>query len=320
MLTGASDAIPFIVFPYAKHLFSAVKSFLSIAVIVALLAACGENEERADGPGVPGRVVIKSKKKNAKETGGDDLVEDLFSLGAAVVESADEIGQGLLGLTEEEQKRIGLQFHNQLRKKHGILGQGAWLGRFRKLAAPFEKALSREDVDLQYYLVEAEEVNAFAHVGGYVYVNTGLLDIVSSDVELQFVLGHEIAHLEFGHCEQMVTYAARARGLGAALGGELGAGSGELISSLLYQTLSCSYSEDQELACDKWSYLVMRKAGISHEDCCAMSRKFLSRAGTAKTGVQRRGSPAGKVASELDHHFRTHPSARERLEALEQLK
>ena len=173
---------------------------------------------------------------------------------------------------------------------------------------------------MRYYLIEAEEVNAFAHVGGYVYVNTGLLDIISSDAELQFVLGHEIAHLEFGHCEKMVTYAARARGLGAALGGELGAGSGELISTLLYQTLSCSYSEGQELACDKWSYLVMRKAGISHEDCCAMSRKFLRREGTARAPGKRQKGPADKFTSELDHHFRTHPSAKERLEALEELR
>ena len=63
---------------------------------------------------------------------------------------------------------------------------------------PFKAILSRKDLALKFSIIEADEVNAFSHVGGYIYFNTGLLEIISTDAELQFVVGHEIAHLELG--------------------------------------------------------------------------------------------------------------------------
>ena len=49
--------------------------------------------------------------------------------------------------------------------------------------------------------MDSDEVNAFSHPGGYVYVNRGLFDLIGEDEDyaLQFAVGHEIAHVDLQH-------------------------------------------------------------------------------------------------------------------------
>jgi len=49
------------------------------------------------------------------------------------------------------------------------------------------------------HIVKNDAVNAFAVPGGNLYFNTGLLDIIENDEELESVMVHEIAHVERRH-------------------------------------------------------------------------------------------------------------------------
>jgi putative metalloprotease len=297
-----------------------MKQILTIAGFIIFFGACSKNEAHSERQETESKFS-ESTDKGADETATkEDLIGGLFDLGSALVKSADEVGQELFQLTEKEQKDIGERLHKKLKSEHKFQEGSRQLERIKKLSMPFKAILSRKDLALKFSIIEADEVNAFSHVGGYIYFNTGLLEIISTDAELQFVVGHEIAHLELGHCEKLLTYAVRAEGLGNELGGALGAESAGTIASLAYRALSSGYSEDQELACDAWAYRAMRKSGMTHIDCCAMSRKFLEREDKAEDPGNKSGDPIDKLHSELDAHFRTHPHAKKRLNALEQLK
>jgi predicted Zn-dependent protease len=52
----------------------------------------------------------------------------------------------------------------------------------------------RPEIEYKVHIVATPMVNAFVVPGGYVYVTTGLLDMVESDDELFGVLCHEVAH------------------------------------------------------------------------------------------------------------------------------
>ena len=249
------------------------------------------------------------------------MIGNLFRLGSSLAKSADEIGQEIFGLSAKEQKEIGERLHKKLKSKHGLQEDSAQLARIQRLAAPFQKHMKRKDITLSFHILNLDEVNAFSHVGGYIYLNKGFLKIIETDVELQFVIGHEIAHLDLGHCEKLLTYAVRAKDLGDELGGALGAEAAESIAAVAYEALSAGYSEEQELACDAWSYRAMRKDGRPHKDCIAMTQKFLEREkAESKTDTGKSGDSIDQLATKVDNHFRTHPPAKKRLEALEKLK
>ena len=48
-------------------------------------------------------------------------------------------------------------------------------------------------------IIVDEDPNAFAVAGGNLYFSTGLLDLIENDSELEFVIAHEVAHIERRH-------------------------------------------------------------------------------------------------------------------------
>ena len=54
-------------------------------------------------------------------------------------------------------------------------------------------------------VIDSEEVNAMALPGGFLYVNTGLIQAASEEAELAGVMAHEIAHVAARHSTEQVS-------------------------------------------------------------------------------------------------------------------
>ena len=68
-------------------------------------------------------------------------------------------------------------------------------------AKPFLETVARKDIHYTFEIMDSDEVNAFSHPGGYVYVNRGLFGLIGEDEDyaLQFAVGNEIAHVDLRH-------------------------------------------------------------------------------------------------------------------------
>ncbi|MGD0968167.1 MAG: M48 family metalloprotease [Candidatus Aquilonibacter sp.] len=69
----------------------------------------------------------------------------------------------------------------------------------QKIAGNLWKQVDRKDVPYNIKVIKDTEVNSFATLGGYVYINEGLIDFVQSDDEFAGVIGHETGHIERRH-------------------------------------------------------------------------------------------------------------------------
>ncbi len=69
----------------------------------------------------------------------------------------------------------------------------------QKIAGNDWKQVERKDVPYNIKILKDTEVNSFATMGGYIYINEGLIDFVQSDDELAGVIGHETGHIERRH-------------------------------------------------------------------------------------------------------------------------
>ena len=66
------------------------------------------------------------------------------------------------------------------------------------------KTSNRPDIPYRFQVVDDDSINAFATMGGYVYVNKGLIEASDNEAELASVIGHEIGHIVGRHAvEQM---------------------------------------------------------------------------------------------------------------------
>ncbi|MDR2080867.1 MAG: M48 family metallopeptidase [Campylobacteraceae bacterium] len=67
----------------------------------------------------------------------------------------------------------------------------------RQLASNLAKSMNAPpDMPLHVNIIKSGEQNAFASLGGYVFVTSGLLNAVESENGLAMVLAHEIAHVK----------------------------------------------------------------------------------------------------------------------------
>ncbi len=59
--------------------------------------------------------------------------------------------------------------------------------------------VARKDLPYNVKIIKDSQINSFATMGGFVYINEGLIDFVQSDDELASVIGHETGHIERRH-------------------------------------------------------------------------------------------------------------------------
>ncbi len=117
-----------------------------------------------------------------------------------------------------------------------------------------------------HLLADAETINAFALPGGQVFFTYGLLKFLETEDEVAGVLGHEIGHVVGRHSNEQMPKSKLWAQLAQALGmGISEGGSGQQISTLLYQVKTTSYGREHENEADELGVKFMVNAGYDPE-------------------------------------------------------
>jgi predicted Zn-dependent protease len=70
----------------------------------------------------------------------------------------------------------------------------------QKLAEAVLPYCDQRDIEYEFYVIESDEINAFALPGGFIFITNGLLDFANRDPGLiAGVLAHEIGHVALRH-------------------------------------------------------------------------------------------------------------------------
>ncbi|WP_373539514.1 M48 family metallopeptidase [Chamaesiphon sp.] len=77
---------------------------------------------------------------------------------------------------------------------------------------------SRPNLKYTFQVVEDDAINAFATMGGYVYINTGLMKAADNEAQLAAIVGHEIGHIAGRHSIQQLKQAAINQGISSIAG------------------------------------------------------------------------------------------------------
>ena len=248
--------------------------------------------------------------KTTSESNPEQRLRDAIKLGQSLARAADDVGQEIIGLSLAEEIQLGKEVHRLVCRQHKVANSSAVSRRLRELAEPLLKQVERKEIDYTFTVLASPEINAFAHAGGFVYLNQGILKFVDNDAELQFVLAQEIAHVDLGQCRRGLTYGARA--------GELTGGNASALVQQAYVLIALGYSEDQEFAADEWAFRHIIKGGRRREEALMMPRHF---ARHFVDRIEKRSvkSPGAVVSEEIEKHLRSHPPSAERLRRLELL-
>jgi predicted Zn-dependent protease len=138
----------------------------------------------------------------------------------------------------------------------------------QKIAGNLWKQVERKDVPYNIKIIKDTSVNSFATLGGYVYIDEGLIDFVQSDDELAGVIGHETGHIERRH---VLTSQSKLEGLNLLFG------IASLFSPIIYEFGNlmeagafAKIERADELQADRTGLQLMSRAGYDPENMKTM--------------------------------------------------
>lgn len=173
-------------------------------------------------------------------------------------------------LSEADEIKLGAQVHEQLRRQHRFVTDSGITSYVNSLGQRLANNSKRPNLRYQFFVVDDNSLNAFATLGGYVYVHTGLLRATQSEAQLAAVIGHEIGHIVGRHGLENVkqsqkygTLAAIAGIAGAAIGGNRGGDIGQLAGNLIFGGKLMKHSRDAEREADYLGLYDIQRAGYN---------------------------------------------------------
>jgi predicted Zn-dependent protease len=173
-------------------------------------------------------------------------------------------------ISEEEELKLAEEVHKQLLGQVKLVRNSPLNTYIDTLGNKLARTSERSNIPWKFYVVDDGSINAFATLGGRVYVHTGLIAKANSEAQLASVMGHEIGHIVGRHGLENVKKAGRYQTLagiatiaGAVLGGQGGAGLGNLASNLILGGKLMKHSRDAEREADYLGLYNMKQAGYN---------------------------------------------------------
>lgn len=183
----------------------------------------------------------------------------------------------------EEAVKLGKAAAEQVEKESTVVTDPEVVERIEKIGKALSAVAKQTEVQATYgkpdladfaysfKAIEDNDINAFALPGGFVYVNTGLIESVHSDDELAGVIAHEIAHVAHHHSMQLLktqqkelTTMALAMIVGAAVGANT-ADMGNLAMALNLVRIAklSAYGQEAEFDADRTAVVYMSRSGFN---------------------------------------------------------
>lgn len=161
-------------------------------------------------------------------------------------------------------------------------------------------------------VVQDDSVNAFATMGGFLYVHTGLIRAASNEAELAGVMAHEIGHVAGRHAINQMRQMAIASGIAGALG----VNQDSLVNIGVQLAMELPNSRADEYDADRRGFANMGRAGYDQSGFVSFMQKLNSQGGRPPEFFSTHPDPNNRVTN-LRNMLNTerNPAARDGLDA-----
>ena len=128
----------------------------------------------------------KDKKKDPNEIGNRD------------------VGKGVNFYSIEKEIALGKQLAQEIAREAKVVEDPLLSEYVNRLGQTLARN-SDAKVPFTFTLLDAENLNAFALPGGFIFVHTGLIKVAETEAELAAAMAHEIAHVAARHMTRQAT-------------------------------------------------------------------------------------------------------------------
>jgi predicted Zn-dependent protease len=210
------------------------------------------------------------------------------------------------GISQQQEVQMGQEYAQQINAQLPIVRDPELNRYINVLGDSIARLTSRRDLQWQFFIVDAKDVNAFAVPGGFVYVNRGLIERADQMDELAGVLGHEIGHVVRRHSIKQMEKAQGAN-VGVTLACILTSICNSQIAGAAINiaggAVFARFSRQDEAEADIEGLNNVVRAGISPVGMVTMFQKLIA---------ERKSRPGA-----VESWFITHPLEEDRIQAVQ---
>ena len=149
----------------------------------------------------------------------------------------------------------------------------------------------RPNLRYTFQVVDDNSVNAFATMGGFVYVHTGLLKAADNEAQFASVVAHEIGHIAGRHAIKQMREKSIAQGLlGAA-----GLDRSNAVNLGVQLALNLPNSRKDEYEADQRGLVTLGRSGYAQSQMADFMQKLVSGRSSAPTFLSNHPAASDRV-------------------------
>jgi predicted Zn-dependent protease len=200
----------------------------------------------------------------------------------------------LSNISDRQEVDLGKQINQQLQGSDIRLYRNSQVNNYvRQIGQRLVASSDRPDIPYTFQVVDDDGINAFATMGGFVYINTGTIKAAANEAELASVIGHEMGHIGGKHALKQMRQKALESGLLTAAGLDRN----QAVAIGVQVARNLPRSRQNEFDADQRGLRTLTRAGYAQSAMPAFMQKLVSKSSTPG-------------------FLSTHPATGDRIEAL----
>ena len=204
----------------------------------------------------------------------------------------------------DQEVQMGKSINRQVQKELKFTGDPLVLKRVEDIGKKIAAVSDRKEIDYYFQVLDDDQINAVSLPGGYIYVNSGLIDKVSSDDELACILAHEVGHIVARHSIKKLQAMQGYSILRVLVAVTPGTGEVGNAADIAFTQSLLGYSREDELLADQLGARYAKLAGYDPHGMISFLEKLQD--------INRRMPLTEK------NYFRTHPYVSDRIRVVKQ--
>ncbi|WP_293334334.1 M48 family metallopeptidase [Microcoleus sp. CAWBG58] len=202
----------------------------------------------------------------------------------------------LSNMSDRQEVAVGRQINQQLvNREFRVDRDRATTAYINRIGQRLAQESDRPDIPYTFQVIDDNNINAFATMGGFVYVNKGLMAAADNEAELASVIAHEIGHISARHSIKQMRQMAIASGVASATG----LSGSRAVQIGVELALRRPHSRQAEYEADQLGLQTMGRSGYAQSGMVDFMKKLLNKS-----------SPPSILS--------THPATSDRIAAISQ--
>lgn len=177
--------------------------------------------------------------------------------------------------SERQEIELGRQIADHIEKEYEVCEPSS--ARLREIGERVAGASGRAHLEYSFKALKSDDINAFAIPGGFVYMYTGLMEMLDED-EIAAVLGHEVGHIVARHgikrVQAVMGYQLLALAGLIAMRDRVDPAAAQELSDTVFTLILLGYSRRDELEADRLGTRYAIRAGFAPEGMLGVLEKF----------------------------------------------